>query len=222
MSETKKSTLDRAIESARMECAGARIEGERNSNPQQVLYHDKNGLSIVTNKSFFKLGMGIVEKNCAWCGKNFIPTRPEYAWGDCCSYTCCKRFDENRRDELSGCRAVVMMHPRKKTDILKFDSANDAGAFVGLEAKYIRNACNGLSETSGGYSWRWYDERPLYIEPDPPKRERKDTVNIYVRVSVIDTLDRVAAREGTSRSQLAARLIEEALEKEYGNVEENS
>lgn len=189
-------------------------------SPSQQVYHGKNGLSIVTNKF---LGLGIKEKNCAWCGKNFIPTRPEYAWGDCCSYTCCKRFDENRREELIGCRAVVMMHPRKKTDILKFDSAKDAGAFVGLEAKYIRNACNGLSETSGGYSWRWFDERPFYIEPEPPKTEPRKNISVWVNNRTEQELERLAKIYGVTRNRMATIIVENAIDKkEYGNVEEDT
>lgn len=188
--------------------------GKEYQKPSQQVYHGKDGLSIVTNKNTeLKYFTGIKERNCAWCGKIFIPTRPQYAWGDCCSYTCCLRLDEKKRDEVHGYRAVVMIHPRRRTDILKFDSANAAGEFVGLEAKYIRNACNGLSATSGGYAWRWLDERDFYIEPDPPKAEPKEHVNVGVSKDVCRVLEKIAEEHGVTRSRMASIMIEKAIQK---------
>ena len=200
------------------------VKGKEYQNPSQKVYHDKSGLSIVTNKNTeLKYFTGIKDRNCAWCGKNFIPTRPEYACGDCCSYTCCLRYDEQRNIPIYGKKAVVMMHPRKRTDILKFDSAVEAGEFVGIDAKNIRNACNGLSETSAGYAWRWLDERDFYIEPEPPKPEPKENVSVWIKKSTEQEHVRLANIYGVTRNRMATIIVENAIEKkEYGNVKENS
>ena len=215
MMEQKK-RISEGNTNAQVESEGSKEYG----NPSQQVYHDKSGLSIVTNKNTeLKCFTGIREKNCAWCGKNFVPTRPQYAWGDCCSYTCCLRYDEQRNIPIYGKKAVVMMHPRKRTDILKFDSAVEAAEFAGIDAKNIRNACNGLSETSAGYAWRWLDERDFYIEPEPPKPEPKENVSIWIKKSTEQELVRLAKKYNVTRNRMASIMVEKAIEKkEYGNV----
>ncbi len=100
MEETKKALPAGQAESAEG-CAGARIEGERNITPSDIVYHEKSTVSTIKPKKrkVFIFGMGLRDTTCVWCGKNFIPTRPEYAWGECCSYTCLRRFEEASRNQ---------------------------------------------------------------------------------------------------------------------------
>lgn len=189
-------------------------------NPSQQVYHGKDGLSIVTNKNTeLKYFTGIREQNCAWCGKNFVPTRPKYALGDCCSYTCCLRFDELKREKLYGCRGVVMYDPETLQDILKFDSAREASEYAGVDASKIRNACNGMQETAGDKHWRWIDEIPWYKEPEPPRQERRVNISVYVSESVEKELVKLAKKYDVTRNRMASIMVEKAIEKkEYGNV----
>jgi hypothetical protein len=213
MEETKRALSAGQAESAK-ECAGARIEGERNNNPQKILYHGNNGSSIPKKKNL-PFCMGFVDKTCAWCGKNFVPTRPEYAWGDCCSYTCCLRYDEKKQDALKIAREVVMVHPEKGTDIMKFDSAKAAADFAGVEPSKIRNVCNGISETSGGYAWRWADEerlKPSDVVPDFVP-EKKTCMTVWVRDSMYKQLEELAAKNGVSRNRMVTALIEKEFSK---------
>lgn len=158
MSETKRALSVGQTESARMECAGARIEGERNSNPQQVLYHGNRDSSIPYEEYFPRtFGMGITEKRCAWCGKVFCPT-PEWVLGDCCKPTCKFRYDDMLQEGLNNAKKVVMVHPETNQDLMVFKDAQDAAGFVEKAAKDIRLVCNKLRQTAGGYAWRWADE----------------------------------------------------------------
>lgn len=211
--ENKKALSAGQAESAE-ECAGARIEGKEYKNPSNIVYHENRDSSI-PKKNFFKYGMGIVEKNCARCGKVFIPTHPEYAWGDCCSYTCCLRYDEERREALKNAREVVMLHPEKGTDIMKFDSAKAAADFAGVEPSKIRNVCNGISGSSGGYAWRWADEerlKPSAVVPDFVP-EKKTCMTVWVRDSMYKQLEELAAKNGVSRNRMVTALIEKEFSK---------
>ncbi len=187
-------------------------KGKEYKNPSQTVYHEKDDSSI-PKKNNFHYCVGLVEKNCAWCGKVYIPTRPEYAWGDCCSYTCCLRYDERRREALTGPRAVIMVHPQKGTDILKFDSTKAASDFAGVEARSIRNVCNGLAETSGGYAWRWADEeqlKPVDAVPDYVP-EKKSCMTVWMRESMYKKLDELAQKNGVSRNRMVTVIVEKEL-----------
>ena len=196
-------------------CAGARIDGEKELNPQMLLYHKKEGSSI-PKKRFFQYGMGLTEKNCARCGKVYIPTRPEYAWGECCSYTCYLRYEEEKQEALNNARAVIMLHPQTMTDILAFDSAKAAAEFANVEPKDIRNACNGLSVTSGGYGWRWADEKPLRLGDIIKSYKDEPTIGVTMRLreSTYKKITAVAKKRGISRNQVAAEILENELQKE--------
>ena len=99
MSETKRALSTGQAESAE-ECAGARIEGERNITPSLELYTTEDTLSTPNDKKVkrvFVLGMGLRDVTFARCGKHFVPTRPEYAWGNCCSYHCFIHRNDERQ-----------------------------------------------------------------------------------------------------------------------------
>ena len=65
-------------------------EGKEYQNLSPTVYHKKGDLSTVKIiTSPYKDN----RPNCAWCGRKYTPTIPEYAWGKCCSYTCCLRAD---------------------------------------------------------------------------------------------------------------------------------
>lgn len=194
------------------------VRGKEYQNPLTIVYHNKNGVSRTTDKkSHFYYGMGIKEKNCAYCGKNFVPTRPEYAWGECCSYTCSRRYDEILIDKATR-RGVVMLHPETKNDIIKFDSTKDAAEFAKVDVRKIRDACNGLQETSGGYSWRWEDE-PV-CKPIEEKQGRYIRCTTVLSESMCDKVIQMARANGCTRSKMIQNIISEYLKKEKEN--ENS
>jgi hypothetical protein len=215
MEETKRALSVGQTESAE-ECAGARIEGERNSNPQKVLYHGNRDSSIPYEEYFPKtFGMGIPEKKCAWCGKVFCPT-PEWAYGDCCIRSCLLRYEEQKREQIHGSRDVVMYDPITLQDIRKFHSAREAADEVGLDAIRIRNVCNGLAKTAGGMYWRWEDEIPWYKEPDAPTTERRVNISVYITESTERELVRLAKEHDVTRNRMASIMVEKAIEnKEY-------
>lgn len=216
MSETKRALSTGQVESAE-ECAGAHNEGERNSNPSKIVYHENRRSSIPYEEYFPKyLGMGIKEKTCAWCGKNFCPT-PQWVYGDCCRYTCALRYDEMKQEELSNAREVVLLNPDTLEDVTKFKSAKEAAEFANVNAKDIRNACNGLSQKSGGYSWRWADEEPLRVKDLIPiyESEPKTKMSVAICRSAHQRLEKIADERGISKNKVAREILEKALLKEY-------
>lgn len=217
MSETKRALSTGRVESARMECAGARIDGDKELNPQEVLYHENNDSSIPLKEYVPKyIGMGITEKNCAWCGKVYIPTRPEYAWGECCSYTCCLRYDEQKQELLNNGKGVVLLKPETREDIMHFKNTTEAAVFAGASSKDIRLVCNGLRETAGGYGWRWADEKPLYLVDVIPgyAEEPKRSMAVWVRESTHNKVKTIAKKNGVTMSCFVNNIIEKEL-KEY-------
>lgn len=217
MPNKKECTLDRAIESAR--CAGAHIEGDKEyKDPSKIVYHEKRVSSIPYEEYFPKtFGMGFTEKNCAWCGKVFIPTRPEYAWGECCSYTCSRRQDEQVREEVTNAREVFLLNPDTKEDVMKFKSAKEAAGFAGINAKDIRLVCNGLRKTAGKYAWRWADEEPLGLVDIIPgyAEEPKKSIAVWVRESTHKKIKELAKKKGETLSSVVCRMVEKELNKEY-------
>jgi hypothetical protein len=216
MSENKKALSTGQVESAEG-CAGARIEGERNSNPSKIVYHENNRSSIPYEEYFPKyLGMGIKEKTCAWCGKNFCPT-PQWVYGDCCRYTCALRYDEMKQEELSNAREVVLVNPDTLEDVTKFKNAKEAADFANTSAKDIRLVCNGLRETAGKYAWRWADEEPLRVKDLIPiyESEPKAKMSVAICRSAHQRLEKIAYERGISKNKVAREILEKALLKEY-------
>lgn len=217
MSETKRALSTGRVESARMECAGARIDGDKELNPQKVLYHENNDSSIPLKEYVPKyIGMGITEKNCAWCGKIYIPTRPEYAWGECCSYTCCLRYDEQKQEFLNNGKGVALLKPDTLEDMMIFENPRAAADFAKVTVKEIRDACNGLSLKSGGYAWRWADEEPLKLRDVIPgyAEEPKRSLAVWVRESTHNKVKTIAKKNGVTMSCFVNNIIEKEL-KEY-------
>lgn len=195
------------------------VKGKEYQNPLTIVYHGKNDVSSTEKKKVhFYYGMGIKELNCAYCGKNFIPTRPEYAWGNCCSYTCSRRYDEIIVEKATR-RGVVMLHPKTHKDILVFDSTKAAAEFAKVEARYIRDACNGLSETSGGYAWRWEDEE-AFKESESAEKERLIDYSTSLPESIYRKIVSIANDRNCKRSQIGREIIVEHFNKEKEN--ENS
>lgn len=93
------------------------------------------------------------DKKCVCCGKSFVPTKPEYAWEDCCSYTCYRhRGDEKKKPHMKP----VDQYTKEGKFIGHFKSAVEAAIDAGLKkADGIRDCCNGKTKTSGGFVWRW-------------------------------------------------------------------
>ena len=223
MSETKRALSVGQTESARMECAGARIEGERNSNPQQVLYQEKSPLSTLYEKKVENDGTFISEYRCAWCGKVFIPTSPEYAWDDCCSYTCCLRYDEKIKQEGLS-EKVVMMSAYDKRELMLFECAQDAADYLGVRRESVRDACNGRTKTCKGYAFRWAEKGKTDIERTARKYTRSDrrknhSITVHVERNTLDKIESMAYDHNVRRSKMITAIIKEGskpIEKEDG------
>lgn len=118
-------------------------------------YHKNDDLStpitLETNLDYI-----FPTKNCVKCGKVFVPTKPEYAWEDCCSYTCYKhRDDHKKRPNMKP----VEMYSKEGRWLMSFESAVDAARHVGLKkADGIRECCLGKIKSSGGFVWRYKEE----------------------------------------------------------------
>lgn len=111
--------------------------------------------------NFAKKSLSIFDgRYCVMCGKNFFPTRPEYAWGDCCSYSCMLQKErEKERDRKGGKTRPVEQYTLDGVLLARFDSAKAAALHVGLtKDRYIRDCCTGKVKTSAGYVWRYKEE----------------------------------------------------------------
>lgn len=119
------------------------------------LYQRNDDLSMPKTQKTF-LSMAFQEKSCVRCGKVFIPTRPEYAWGDCCSYTCHLHRDDNKKVPHTK---SVEMFTRDGGYVMSFASSMEAAQYVGLTRPHsIRNCCLGKTKTAAGFVWRYKEE----------------------------------------------------------------
>lgn len=128
------------------------VEGWRKGKDESfspILYQKNYDLSSPLNDS-----IGIDDQKCVVCGKNFIKYRGrEYAYGDCCSYTCYMHRDDNKTIPHAK---PVEQYTRDGTYLMTFNSAVEAAEYVGLKkAESIRDCCNGKTESSAGFLWRW-------------------------------------------------------------------
>lgn len=137
--ETKKETPSHAAKQM------DEVIGEDRSSP--TLYIENSGKSISNlNFPFFS------EKKCKRCGKLFIPTKPVYAWKDCCSYTCWLHQDERKPYPTKP----VEQYSKSGVLMATFESANDAALFVGLKKpQSVRNCCTGKSKYAAGFIWKY-------------------------------------------------------------------
>ena len=119
------------------------------------LYHNIDGLSTPKTKEIQGDDV-LCPSFCVRCGKEFYPTKPEYAWEDCCGYTCWLHRDDHKR--IVNGKPVEQL-TEKGTLIATFPSAVEAAKEMGLKkADSIRDCCRGKTKTSGGYVWRYKEE----------------------------------------------------------------
>lgn len=134
----------------------AQVEGWRKGKDESFsprLYQINHDLST-PRLNFFQTS-GLVDRKCVKCGKNFVPTRPEYAWKDCCSYTCYIHRDDEKTKAIPHAKPVEQ-YTRDGTYLMTFNSAVEAAEYVGLKkAESIRDCCNEKTESSAGFLWRW-------------------------------------------------------------------
>lgn len=135
----------------------AQVEGWRKGKDRSFsprLYQINYDLS--TPQLDFCATPGLVDKKCVRCGKNFVPTRPKYAWQDCCSYTCYMHRDDNKTIPNGK---PVNQYTEDGYFIRTFKSAVEAAKEIGLKkADNIRDCCNGKTKKSAGFIWRWKEE----------------------------------------------------------------
>ena len=201
--------MDKQKECAREGSSNAQnaVEGKEYKDPSKELYHINSDLSM--------LFTGFQDKKCAWRGKNFIPTRPEYAWKNCCSYSCLNRYTE-ANVEQSRATPVVMMSSTRGEDIRKFDSAEEAAEYIGVKsAKYVRDACNGKTRSCGGFQWRWAKSRDEEVETIVKEyaREEGKTTRVDVRLNNedLDYIEKLASQLCIPRSKVVKMLVEKSI-----------
>lgn len=110
-------------------------------------YTTKSG----TCQAFLDQALG--KQNCKRCGKEFYPTRPEYAWEDCCSYTCRLHRDDDKKKPHTK---PVDMYTREGGFVMSFSCSEEAAKYVGLKKPHsIRECCLGKTKTSAGFVFRY-------------------------------------------------------------------
>lgn len=110
------------------------------------VYHKNQHLSRLFDQALGK-------QNCKRCGKEFYPTRPEYAWEDCCSYTCRLHRDDDKKKPHTK---PVDMFTREGGYIMSFSCSEEAAKYVGLKKPHaIRDCCLGKTKTSAGFVFRY-------------------------------------------------------------------
>lgn len=215
MEETKKTLSVGQTESAEG-CASARIEGGKEyETPQEILYQEKSHLSTLYPKKIQKDDTFIKEYRCAWCGKVFIPTRPEYAWDDCCSYTCCLRYDEKIKQEGLS-EKVVMMSAYDKRELMLFECAQDAADYLGVRRESVRDACNGRTKTCKGYAFRWAEKGKTDIDRIVRNYTRSDrrknhSITVHVERNTLDKIESMAYDHNVRRSKMITAIIKEGI-----------
>ncbi len=120
-------------------------------------YHGRMDLS--RDKSDFFAKKVFEEKNCVRCGKVFIPTRPEYKWENCCSYTCWLHRDDGAEDHIVNGKPVAQFG-KNGVRIATFPSAREAAKAMGVKPESIRNCCLGKSRTSASFVWVYVEDLP--------------------------------------------------------------
>ena len=197
-------------------------EGKEYQNLSPTVYHKKSDLSTLKNELI--IFGGYLTQKCAWCGKEFVPTKPEYAWGKCCSYTCCLRYDESKAPTKKE-RGVVALDPDTKEEIRRFNSVKEAADFCYGEPLNIRNALNGIYTKSNGYAWRWEDEPSLVAEPKP-EPTKWFSVSVRLAEPMYNKMKEHVDALGIPCTQFLRDIINKELSKkrsvmEYGQTDGN-
>ena len=115
-------------------------------------YHKTDDLSthvsLETNLDYI-----FPSKSCVRCGKKFVPTKPEYAWENCCSYTCYLHRDDHKKAPHTK---PVDMYSKEGRWLMSFNSSVEAARYVGLQKPDgIRECCLGKTKSSAGFLWRY-------------------------------------------------------------------
>lgn len=117
------------------------------------LYNTDDALSSENEKKekrVFTLGMGLKEKTCIVCGKIYIPTRPKYAWGCCCSYHCFIHCEKTTN------RGRIRMYGKDRAYLKTFETIEEARDFCGLKhERSIYDFFSGRTKSAGGFLWAW-------------------------------------------------------------------
>lgn len=161
-------------------------------------------------------GSGIREERCIHCGKNFIPTRPEYAYGDCCSWNCLNRHREKIAEEGLTDR-VVMMNAYDKRELKLFYSTQEAGDYLGVRKESVRDACNGRTKTCCGYAFRWAEKGKTDIERvvrtySRSDRRKGETISLHLDNITLNKVEELAQYNNVRRSTMLRTLINEGIE----------
>lgn len=135
-------------------CAGARIEGERNCNPSNIVYNPETVLSTIKDKIFTKItAKGITERFCVICGKRYAYFHPQYKYKDCCSPTCWLHRNDGRK------RSAVEMYEKSGRYLKTFKTVEEAAEFCGFnDTRPILDALRGRTRSSGGFVWLWSND----------------------------------------------------------------
>lgn len=120
-------------------------------------YHGRMDLS--RDKSDFFAKKVFEEKNCFRCGKLFIPTKPEYKWQDCCSYTCWLHRDDGKEDHVVNGKPVAQFN-KSGVRIATYPNTVEAARVMGVKPDSIRRCCLGKSRTSASFVWVYVEDLP--------------------------------------------------------------
>ena len=179
-----------------------------------ILYQEETDLSTPNKKKFD--GTGIREECCIHCGRVFIPTRPEYAYGDCCSWSCLNRHREKIAQEGLSER-VVMMNAYDKRELRVFASAQEAADHLGVRRESVRDACNGRQKTCKGFAFRWAEVGKFEIDRVPKQYARSsyrkgEVISLHLDTGTLNKVEKLAQEKNVRRSVMLRTLIYEGIE----------
>lgn len=107
---------------------------------------------------------GFKDRKCFTCGKIFLPAPYHQYYEDYrvfCTYSCYRKYI-NKKRQKGRCRKPVHQYSMSGIYIDSFADAISAADAVGImHVGCIRNCCEGVQRSSGGYRWSYEKKKAL-------------------------------------------------------------
>jgi group I intron endonuclease len=132
------------------------------NNEKPILQYSKEGILIKEWKSITQAGnsLGIYKGGITMCCKNLYKSLGGSIWRyktDNVQYTIAVgKIDRESSSEKS--KKPIAQYSKELVLLKKWESAKDAGEFLGISSSNITQCCRGAYKTSGGFSWKYIKE----------------------------------------------------------------
>jgi group I intron endonuclease len=132
------------------------------NNEKSILQYSKEGILIKEWKSITRAGnsLGIDKGGITMCCKHLYKSLGGFIWRyktDNVQHTVTTgKIGRELSSEKS--KKPVAQYSKKLVLIKKWESAKDAGEFLGISSSNITQCCRGTYKTSGGFSWKYIKE----------------------------------------------------------------